>query len=85
MFFVLSLSQVLLVVVALLFWATDAATTVAELEGEEDGSVFTFGDVMIFAMCFPNVLGLYFLMPNVRKAYDSYMSRIKSGEIARTK
>ena len=25
-------------------------------------SVFDFGDAMIFAMCFPNVLGLYFLM-----------------------
>jgi AGCS family alanine or glycine:cation symporter len=47
-------------------------------------SVFDFGDAMIFAMAFPNVLGLYFLMGNVRKAYDSYRSRIKSGEIART-
>jgi AGCS family alanine or glycine:cation symporter len=48
-------------------------------------SVFAFGDAMIFAMAFPNVLGLYFLMPNVRKAYDSYNRRVKSGEIARTK
>jgi AGCS family alanine or glycine:cation symporter len=46
-------------------------------------SVFDFGDAMIFAMAFPNVLGLYFLMGNVRKAYDSYRSRVKSGEIAR--
>ncbi len=48
-------------------------------------SVFNFGDAMIFAMAFPNVMGLYFLMPNVRKAYDSYVSRVKSGEIPRTK
>ncbi len=48
-------------------------------------SVFDFGDAMIFAMAFPNVLGLYFLMPNVRRAYLNYMSRVKSGEIARTK
>lgn len=47
-------------------------------------SVFDFGDAMIFAMAFPNVLGLYFLMGNVRKAYDSYRARVKSGEIART-
>lgn len=46
-------------------------------------SVFDFGDAMIFAMAFPNVLGLYFLMGNVRKAYDSYRARVKSGEIAR--
>ena len=38
-------------------------------------AVFDFGDAMIFAMCFPNVLGLYFLMGNVRKAYDSYLGR----------
>lgn len=47
-------------------------------------AVFDFGDAMIFAMCFPNVLGLYFLMPNVRRAYKDYMRRIRSGEIART-
>ena len=46
-------------------------------------AVFDFGDAMIFAMCFPNVAGLYILMPNVRRALSSYMSRIKSGEIAR--
>ncbi|NET32830.1 MAG: alanine:cation symporter family protein [Cyanothece sp. SIO1E1] len=44
-------------------------------------AVFDFGDAMIFAMCFPNVFGLYLLMPNVRRAYSDYMARIKSGEI----
>jgi len=47
--------------------------------------VFDFGDIMIFAMCFPNILGLYFLMPEVRKDLKSYMSRIKSGEIKKFK
>jgi len=47
-------------------------------------AVFGFGDAMIFAMCFPNVLGLYLLMPNVRRALKDYMARVKSGEIART-
>ena len=46
-------------------------------------AVFGFGDAMIFAMCFPNVLGLYLLMPNVKRALRSYRARVKSGEIAR--
>ena len=46
-------------------------------------AVFDFGDAMIFAMCFPNVFGLYLLMPNVRRALTSYMARVKSGEITR--
>ncbi|NBC06190.1 MAG: amino acid carrier protein [Bacteroidetes bacterium] len=48
-------------------------------------SVFDFGDAMIFAMCFPNVLGLYVLLPNVMRAYKDYIRRIKSGEIAESK
>jgi AGCS family alanine or glycine:cation symporter len=47
--------------------------------------VFDFGDTMIFAMCFPNVLGLYFLMPEVRKDLRNYLQRVKSGEIKRFK
>jgi AGCS family alanine or glycine:cation symporter len=45
--------------------------------------VFDFGDAMIFAMCFPNVLGLLILAPEIRKDLASYMSRVKSGEIKR--
>ena len=45
------------------------------------GKVFAFGDAMIFAMCFPNILGLYFLAPEIRKDLKNYMARIKSGEI----
>lgn len=44
-------------------------------------SVFDFGDAMIFAMCFPNVLGLYFLAPEVKNDLSDYMKRVKSGEI----
>lgn len=43
--------------------------------------VFNFGDAMIFAMCFPNLLGLYFLAPEIRRDLKSYFGRIKSGEI----
>ena len=48
-------------------------------------SVFDFGDAMIFAMCFPNVLGLYFLMGEVKQDVADYFKRIKSGEIKRFK
>lgn len=47
--------------------------------------VFNFGDAMIFAMAFPNVLGLYLLAPEVRQDLQSYMSRVKSGAIKRFK
>ena len=42
-------------------------------------NVFDFGDIMIFAMAFPNVLGLYFLAPGIKKDLVDYMRRIKSG------
>lgn len=49
------------------------------------GSVFDFGDAMIFAMCFPNILGLYFLAPEIRRDLVDYFDRIKSGAIQRFK
>lgn len=45
--------------------------------------VFAFGDAMIFAMCFPNVLGLYFLAPELLRDLKDYRRRVKSGEIKR--
>jgi AGCS family alanine or glycine:cation symporter len=47
------------------------------------GAVFDFGDAMIFAMCFPNVLGLYFLLPEVRTELNKYLAKVKSGEIVK--
>lgn len=44
-------------------------------------SVFDFGDAMIFAMCFPNILGLYFLAPEVLTDLRNYLDRVKSGAI----
>nr|ADI22734.1 Na+/alanine symporter [uncultured verrucomicrobium HF0500_27H16] len=46
-------------------------------------NVIGFSDAMIFAMCFPNVIGLYVLMPKVRKELDSYMKKIEDGTIKR--
>ena len=49
------------------------------------GAVFDFGDAMIFAMCFPNILGLYFLAPEIRHDLQDYFARVKSGAIKRFK
>ncbi|MFN3232590.1 MAG: alanine/glycine:cation symporter family protein [Alphaproteobacteria bacterium] len=49
------------------------------------GSVIDFSDAMIFAMSFVNIIGLYILMPEVRADLESYMRRLKSGEIKPTK
>lgn len=43
--------------------------------------VQNFSDAMIFAMALPNIIGLYFLMPVVKRELNSYMGRLKSGEI----
>ena len=48
-------------------------------------SVVGFSDAMIFAMCFPNVLGLVILAPVVKNQLNSFVSRIKSGEIKQYK
>lgn len=45
------------------------------------GSVIDFSDAMIFAMAFPNILGLYFLLPVVRKELDEYWADYKAGKL----
>jgi len=47
------------------------------------GSVIGFSDAMIFAMAVPNILGLYFLVPVVRKELDIYWARYKAGELVK--
>jgi alanine or glycine:cation symporter, AGCS family len=49
------------------------------------GSVIDFSDAMIFAMSFPNMIGMYLLAPEVKRDLQSYMSRVKSGEIKKYK
>lgn len=46
-------------------------------------AVVGFSDAMIFAMCFPNILGLYILRKEVKGELGSYLNKIKSGEIIR--
>jgi len=41
-------------------------------------SIWDFSDAMIFAMVFPNMIGLYFLMPVVKKQLKRYLDAVKS-------
>ena len=45
------------------------------------GPVIDFSDAAIFAMAVVNIIGLYFLMPVVKRELVSYQDRLKSGEI----
>ncbi|MEY8842353.1 alanine/glycine:cation symporter family protein, partial [Cribrihabitans sp. XS_ASV171] len=45
------------------------------------GPVIDFSDAMIFAMAVVNIIALYFLMSIVKQELESYMSRLRSGEI----
>jgi AGCS family alanine or glycine:cation symporter len=46
------------------------------------GSVIAFSDAMIFAMVFPNVIGLIILSPKVRDELKIYMDKIKAFKAA---
>ncbi len=41
------------------------------------GSVIRFSDAMIFAMVFPNMIGLFFLFPKVKEELSRYLEAIK--------
>jgi alanine or glycine:cation symporter, AGCS family len=43
--------------------------------------VFGFSDAMIFAMAFPNVIGLYLLAPEIKQDLGEYLEKVKSGVI----
>ncbi|TRW96926.1 alanine:cation symporter family protein [Paracoccus sp. M683] len=45
------------------------------------GPVIDFSDAAIFAMAVVNIIALYLLMPVVKREMNSYLSRLKSGEI----
>ncbi|MGB0778440.1 MAG: alanine/glycine:cation symporter family protein [Flavobacteriaceae bacterium] len=42
------------------------------------GSIWAFSDAMIFAMVFPNMLGLFFLFPEVKSELNRYINDIKT-------
>lgn len=47
--------------------------------------VIDFSDAALFAMAIFNIIGLYFLMPVVKKEIRSFVARVKSGEIKKYK
>ena len=48
-------------------------------------SIWDFSDAMIFAMIFPNMIGLFFLFPEVRKELIKYLKAIKNSMILKQK
>jgi alanine or glycine:cation symporter, AGCS family len=49
------------------------------------GPVIDFSDAAIFAMAVVNIIGLYFLMGQVKKEFNSYRERLASGEVKKFK
>jgi AGCS family alanine or glycine:cation symporter len=45
------------------------------------GSLIDFADSLLFLMAIPNLVGVYLLMPVVKRGLSSYLARLKSGEI----
>jgi len=45
------------------------------------GAVLDFSDMMILAMAFPNIIGLYLMSGEVREDLREYMRRLKAGEL----
>ncbi|GGG24520.1 hypothetical protein GCM10011532_04730 [Christiangramia forsetii] len=45
------------------------------------GAVLSFSDMMILAMSFPNIIGLYIMSSEVRADMEAYWHRLKKGEL----
>lgn len=48
------------------------------------GAVLDFSDMMILAMSFPNIIGLYIMSGEVRKDLNAYLIKLKAGELYKT-
>ncbi|MCR9183102.1 MAG: amino acid carrier protein [Flavobacteriaceae bacterium] len=48
------------------------------------GAVLDFSDMMILAMAFPNIIGLYLMSGEVRQDLREYMVKLKAGELFKT-
>ena len=49
------------------------------------GPILDISDALVFLICVPNILGLYFLAPIVKRELESYLARLESGEIKKFK
>lgn len=45
------------------------------------GAVLSFADMMILAMSFPNIAGLYILAPEIYADMNSYLEKLKKGQL----
>ncbi|MGB0900602.1 alanine/glycine:cation symporter family protein [Halocynthiibacter sp.] len=45
------------------------------------GPILDISDALVFLICVPNILGLYFLAPIVKKEMQKYQAKLDSGEI----
>jgi len=68
------------IVYKLLFCAFVALGCMVQL-----GPILDISDALVFLICVPNILGLYILSPIVKRELDSYLARVKSGEIRKFK
>ena len=48
------------------------------------GAVMDFSDIIVLSLAFPNTIGLYIMASEVKADLDSYLRRIRSGEIRPT-
>ncbi len=49
------------------------------------GPILDISDALVFLICVPNILGLYFLAPVVKRELKSYQARLANGEIKKFK
>ena len=49
------------------------------------GAVMDFSDMIVLSLAFPNTIGLYVMASEVKADLDSYLRRIRSGEIKQTR
>lgn len=45
------------------------------------GAVLSFADMMILAMSFPNIVGLYILAPEIYADMNIYLDKLKKGQL----
>ena len=43
-------------------------------------NILNFGDLLIFGMVLPNIIGVLLLSGKVRRRYDEYMTKLRAGE-----
>ncbi|WP_412554332.1 alanine/glycine:cation symporter family protein [Shimia sp. MIT1388] len=72
--------QTLQTVYKLIFCAFVALGCVVQL-----GPILDISDALVFLICVPNILGLYFLAPVVKREMQAYVAKLESGEIKRFK